>query len=389
MDTYSRKKDLLRKYLNDDCSRDELEELLNYLRSEEEERYEEITAELWAHIREDKRMEERKADLLIEHAINAGTFPKGRRYGMVRWYQVAAAAILILLAGVGMRYLFSQVEEEPVAMVKHATNRYKNDVKPGGTKAILKAGHAQVVLNKKDTSFVLAGNTVDIQEGDVKVTRGKPVQYTLITPRGGEYSLVLADGTRVWLNADSKLIYPSVFNGNTREVQLTGEAYFDVKTDARHPFIVHTGRQDIRVLGTAFNIQAYPDEHKSVTTLVKGKVEVHTAGQQAVLKPGQQALLDGEGTLGMNPDADVKQAVAWKEGYFRFDFTDIHEIMRQLSRWYDVEVSYEKGVGHKEFLAFINRDNNISEVLEMLEGTGEIRFKIEGKKVTVMRGGQE
>src|SRR5699024_4696565 len=155
------------------------------------------------------------------------------------------------------------------------------------------------------------------------------------------------------------------------------------------PFIVHTARQDIRVLGTEFNIQAYPDERKSVTTLVKGKVEVHTAGQQAVLKPGQQALLDGEGTLGMNPDADVKQAVAWKEGYFRFDFTDIHEIMRQLSRWYDVEVSYEEGVGHKEFLAFINRDNNISEVLEMLEGTGEIRFKIEGKKVTVMRGGQK
>jgi ferric-dicitrate binding protein FerR (iron transport regulator) len=244
------------------------------------------------------------------------------------------------------------------------------------------------VLNKKDTSFVLAGNTVNIQAGGVKVAGEKPVQYTLVTPKGGEYSLILEDGTKVWLNADSKLVYPSGFGGGARKVQLTGEAYFEVKTDAEHPFIVHTYRQDIRVLGTEFNVQAYPEENEIVTTLITGKVQVNSKGEKVQLKQGQQAISNKNGILRLQPKADLEQAIAWKEGYFRFDYTDIYEIMRQLSRWYDIKVSYEEGVKHREFLAFINRDNNISEVLGMLEATGAIRFEINGKKITVLNGVQ-
>jgi len=392
LDIYSRKRDLLKKYLNNDCSQDELEELLGYLKSDEGEVYEEVTADLWKNISEERHIDEQNAHALIENAVNAGKSAEHARYRPIRWYSMAAAALLVLAIGVTLIYLIPNGKRQPAVAVGQAAKPYKKDIKPGGIKAILRAGQSQVLLNKRDTSFMLAGNTVDIKQGDVKVDREMPVEYTLITPKGGEYSIILSDGTKVWLNADSKLVYPSVFNGNMRKVQLTGEAYFDVKTDADHPFIVHTERQDIRVLGTEFNIQAYPDEQKSVTTLVNGKVQVNSNGESVQLAQGQEAVLgevqDGSGAHVLVQKADIKQAIAWKEGYFRFDYTDIHEIMRRLSRWYDVEVSFESGVGHKEFLAFINRNNNISEILGMLEGTGEIHFKIEGRKVTVMGGGQ-
>jgi ferric-dicitrate binding protein FerR (iron transport regulator) len=225
---------------------------------------------------------------------------------------------------------------------------------------------------------------VHINGGDVKVADVKPVQYTLSTPRGGEYSLVLADGTRVWLNVDSRLVYPSVFNDNTRKVSLTGEAYFKVRQNAEHPFIVHTEKQNVKVLVTEFNIHAYPDEDECITTLVKGKVQVNSFGKKMLLVQGQQATSGNNGQFSLQQDADIKQAIAWKEGYFRFNNTEIHDIMRQLSRWYDVKVNYAKDLKPHEFMAIISRDNDISQVLGMLEETGAIHFKIEGNEVTVM-----
>jgi ferric-dicitrate binding protein FerR (iron transport regulator) len=374
----------LRKYLDNDYSQDELEELFGYLRENDHDVYEEITADLWKNIGEEKQLDEESARSLIENAINARKLAKTKRYRVVQWYKAVAAAVLALAIGAGLFHWVFQGPEQPAVAVKQVSKQYSNDVKPGGVKAILRAGQSQVVLNARDTSFVLAGNVVNIKQGDVKIAEDEPVQYTLITPKGGEYSLVLSDGTQVSLNADSKLIYPSVFRGNTRTVQLTGEAYFAVKTDPSHPFIVHTDMQDVRVLGTEFNVQAYPDERKNVTTLINGKVQVNSYGEELQLKDGQQAISNTDGKLTLNPKADIQQAIAWKEGYFRFYFTDIHEIMRQLSRWYNVDVTYEQGITPREFLAFINRNNNISEVLKMLEETGEIHFKIEGSHVTVM-----
>ena len=386
MDTNTRKEALLRKYLDDAYSREELEELLEYLRAEDDTLYEEVTARLWKEIGEEKKITDQQADMLIQSAVQADSGERHKRVLWFRWYKVAAAAVVIVLMGAGIRYLTSQSKDQPMNVTPHVVQRYKNDVRPGRTRAILKAGSAQVVLNKQDTSFLLAGNTVNIQEGGVKVAGRNPVQYTLITPKGGQYSLVLSDGTKVWLNADSKLVYPSEFRDSVRIVKLTGEAYFEVKTDPANPFIVHTERQDIRVLGTAFNVQAYPEESTTRTTLVDGAVQVNTKEKQLRLKQGQEAVLTKDGALSLRSEADIEQAIAWKEGYFRFDYTDIYEIMRRLSRWYDVEVKYERGLGHQEFLAFIDRDNNISEVLGMLEETGEIRFAIDGHTVMVMKG---
>lgn len=300
------------------------------------------------------------------------------------WFRAAAVILILILAGGGI-YLFSTKKKQPAAVVENTVIPYKNDIKPGGTKAILQAGNIQIALNKKDTSFMLAGNKININNGNVKTADIKPVQYTLSVPLGGTYSLMLADGTKVWLNADSKLIYPSVFTGNTREVVLTGEAYFEVQTDAGHPFIVKTAVQEVKVLGTEFNIHAYPDERNIITTLVHGKVQVNSNSKQLILQPGQQAQLNEAGQLYLNPNADVEEAIAWKNGYFRFDKADIHTIMKQLARWYDINVIYSDNLPKHYFGAIMNRDNNISQILKMLEATGDVHFKIEGKEVRVMQ----
>lgn len=301
----------------------------------------------------------------------------------LRWYQIAAAGV-ILLMGMSVLLLHKR-QASTINAVATKASVFKNDIRPGTTKAILRAGGVQVTLDKRDTSFTLAGNKVSISSGNVKISNIKPVAYTLITPIGGTYNLILPDGTKVWLNAGSKLIYPSVFNGNAREVALTGEAYFDVKTDGDHPFVVKTDEQNIKVLGTEFNICAYPDEAHVITTLVMGKVQVNTADKQLVLKPGQQVESDQAGQISLNPDADVEQAIAWKNGYFRFDKADIHTIMTQLARWYNIKVTYESKINGHYFGAIMNRNNNISQILNMLSATGEVHFAIDGKDVTVMQ----
>lgn len=298
-----------------------------------------------------------------------------------RWMAAAAVTALLIAAGF---YLFTNQKQPAPASRMATAAQFKNDIKPGSAKAILKAGNVQVMLNQHDTSFSLAGNRINISSGNLQTADAKPVQYTLTTPMGGDYHLTLSDGTKVWLNAGSRLEYPSVFNGNEREVALEGEAYFVVKTDAGHPFIVNTARQSIKVLGTEFNVNAYTDEQNIITTLVAGKVEVNSSGKTMELEPGEQAQLSGNGVLNMNPDADVEQAVAWKNGYFRFDKADIHTIMQQLARWYDIKVNYAGDLPNQYFGAIISRNNNISGILNMLSATGDVHFRIEGREVFVI-----
>lgn len=302
-----------------------------------------------------------------------------------RWYRAlaAAAAVAAILIASGI-YLLRQKKQQVPASASSVTSQFENDIKPGGTKAILQAGHVQVTLNQKDTSFSLAGNTININSGNVTIANANPVQYTLTTPIGGDYSLTLSDGTKVWLNAGSRLVYPSVFAEGSRMVSLEGEAYFDVKTEVDHPFIVNTARQSIKVLGTEFNVSAYDNDLNVATTLVKGKIEVESAGKRMELNPGEQSQLSETGTLSINPDADIDQAIAWKNGYFRFDKADIHTIMQQLARWYDIKVSYAGNLTENYFGAVISRNNNISGILDMLSATGDVYFRIKGREVFVM-----
>lgn len=303
----------------------------------------------------------------------------------VKRYRIASAAAILLLIGSGIYLLSRQPARKAVKVEKVAIDN-QLDVKPGGTKAILMAGKVNVNLGQTDTSFSLAGNRVLVKNGHLSIDDIKPVEYTLITPRGGEYNLTLSDGTKVWLNSESKLVYPSAFSGDTRQVNLIGEAYFEVKQDADHPFIVQTSNQQVKVLGTEFNVNAYPEDKNTITTLVNGKIRVAGNNEEGklILTEGQQSLLKDDGQLSLNTGANIDEAIAWKNGYFRFDKADIKTIMNQLSRWYNVQVSYVSEPTDHYFGALISRDNNISQVLQLLEATGEIHFRIEGRNIAVM-----
>jgi len=202
---------------------------------------------------------------------------------------------------------------------------------------------------------------------------------------GGEYQVVLADGTKVWLNALSSIRFPTSFKGSERKVEITGEAYFEVAKNARMPFRVIGGSQTVEVLGTHFNINAYPDESAVATTLLEGSVKVAMHdGQAKVLKPGEQALIFKENNSFRVKEVDAEDAVAWKNGYFQFNDDDLKTIMNQLSRWYNVEIVYQQANLDQKFGGTISRSKNLSQVLRILELTGNVRFRVEGRRITVM-----
>ncbi|MDO8994551.1 MAG: DUF4974 domain-containing protein, partial [Daejeonella sp.] len=208
---------------------------------------------------------------------------------------------------------------------------------------------------------------------------------TLSTPMGGQYQLSLPDGSRVWLNSGSSIRFPTAFIGKERIIELKGEAFFDIRENKKMPFIVRTNNSmDIRVLGTQFNVMAYDDEKNINTTLLEGSVQILKESGTAFLEPGQAAILNkGTGKIKVAA-ADIEEAVAWKNGFFIFSNENIESIMRKVSRWYNVEVDYQGNLSNKDFVGTISRDKNISEILKMLELTGAVHFRIEGRRITVM-----
>src|SRR5690606_13496303 len=207
------------------------------------------------------------------------------------------------------------------------------------------------------------------------------MQYNMVSvPRGGEYQVVLPDGTRVWLNAESSLKFPVRFSRTSREVELIGEGYFEVAHRAEQPFVVKSSGQEVIVLGTHFNIKAYQNETHVQTTLVEGSVRVHQAGtgKQRVLRPGQQARVNDRSFDVV--EASLEEAIAWKNKQFVFRNTDIHTVMKQLERWYDVELAATE-LPDKRFYGEISRNVKLSELFEMIELTSGLKFKLEGRKI--------
>jgi len=211
-----------------------------------------------------------------------------------------------------------------------------------------------------------------------------PLSYNmLVTPRRGQYQLVLPDGSKVWLNAASSIRYPVAFIGNERRVQITGEAYFEVTHNATMPFIVEKGDMRVEVLGTHFNVNAYNDESAIKTTLLEGKVKIVNR-QSAILKPGQQAILTAGSRLTILDKTDVEDVVAWKNGLFHFESSEIKTVMRQIARWYDVDVVYERTtVNNDPMFVEISRNTRLSDVLKALEESGSAKFSIQGKTIIV------
>ena len=312
-----------------------------------------------------------------------------------KWKWTAAAAILLIfIAGAYMQLTSKPVKQE-IAKTVPVNPPLKNDIAPGGNKAILTlVDGSTVVLDSASNGTISQQGNVEVRKLDngllsytingKQITENDEAFYnTISTPRGGQYQVTLADGTQVWLNAASSIRFPVVFTGAERKVEITGEAYFEVAKNAAIPFKVKTATSDVQVLGTHFNVNAYDDEAAVKTTLLEGSVKIISAGQPIkYLQPGQQSEINKQGTITVLNNADIEEVMAWKNGRFQFNSADLKSILRQISRWYDVDVVY-KGNVNLHFTGQLTRNDNVSKVFEELVLTGEVHFKIEGKKIIV------
>lgn len=330
---------------------------------------------------------------LYTNVVNHEGIPLAKPLKSVKqWYKIAVAAAVLVVLSTGI-YLINASNNK-----KSVNNQLvKEDVKPGGNRALLTladgttiliddvaegklAEQSGVVINKtKDGQLVYEFKDANIQN------EGLGTQFnTISTPKGGQYQVNLPDGTRVWLNAATSIKFPVTFTGlKERKVELNGEAYFEVHKDKLKPFKVTSDRQEVKVLGTHFNINTYKNESSSKTTLLEGSVQLHSSvAADLMLKPGEQSVLKGN-AVDVNK-VNTEEVIAWKNGNFLFNDESLTSILRQLERWYDVGVDYSH-VPDTRYNGYISRNVNLSNVLKMLEVTGNLKFKIEGKVIKVYK----
>lgn len=381
----NRPEELIKKYLNNTCTPEERAALESwYNRQEdsmdgmEEPEYHKIEKDIWKNLQKT-------------------TKPKVK----INWSYAAAAAILITVCST---FYFSTRKTK----IKLQNTDTVAKIMPGSNKAELLLEDGTVVSLSDDTAGVLpkqaavkitklpgghlkydaieaiaAGAATAL--GEAGATAQTTIKYnTLRTPRGGQYQVNLPDGTKAWLNANSSLKFPTSFNGEERIVEASGEVYFEVAVNKHKPFKVLSPGQTITVLGTHFNLSAYPDEQITETSLMEGSVKVTSDRKTVIIKPGEQTLFNSSTKNIRVQSIDMDEVIAWRQGYFQFNDEDIKGIMRKLSRWYDIDVSYSKDFINQSFNGSISRFEDASKVLRMLEHTGTIHFKTEGRRVTVM-----
>lgn len=309
------------------------------------------------------------------------------------FYKVAVAASIILIAGFAF-YLLKPTASTQVAQNKSIQKEIKNDVAPGGNKAVLTlANGTHIILDSAQNGMLTSQGNIKIIKLDDGQLSYQPstqndqypaVQYnTITTPKGGQYQVILSDGTKVWLNAASSLRFPNVFEGDDRKVELTGEGYFEVAHNESKPFHVSVADMEVKVLGTHFNVNAYEDEGEIRTTLLQGSVKVNRGNSAVVIKPNQQSVLNiSNGTLKINNNVDLDEVMAWKNGFFYFNKAGVKTVMSQLARWYDVEVVYKGIIPERQFEGEIQRTLSLAQALKLLS-QNHINFKIEGRQLIV------
>lgn len=307
----------------------------------------------------------------------------------MRRYWWAAAVLTGIL--IGSYFLFLNKNLAPADHNAIAQQIQKEDIQPGGDKAVLTlADGTRVILDSTGTGLVA-------MEGDVKVLQLKSgeltyndsgsqtgqVQYnTVQTPRGGQYQVTLPDGTKVWMNSLSSLRFPTKFVGQNRKVEVSGEVYFEVAHNEAMPFIAGYKDIDVEVRGTHFNMNVYDDEPMAKVTLLEGSVYVKSGNNGAVIKPSQQAVIRGSNAPEVRSDVNLDEVMAWKNGLFYFDEADVKTVMRTLSKWYDVHVSYEGDVPDRKFAGEMQRNLTLSQVLSLL-GQNQINYQINGKDLII------
>ena len=386
---------LLEVYSNRKASREEMDELFEWVKKGREKPLKKHIKKLVSEYDLNELLPAVEWDKMYERILqekdSSGVQPKLRKMSWVHW---AAAAVVALLLGSGY-YYFTRNNEPQKKLVLQPEKT--NDIAPPNTvNAVLTLSNGQkIVLDSTNNGVVAMQGTVNV----VKLANGEiaykgnseNIEYnTLSNPRGSKViSLILADGSKIWLNAGSTLKYPTAFDGNERKVEVTGEAYFEVahvsslggRPGTAMPFIVTKGETSVRVLGTHFNVSAYDDEKSLDVTLLEGSVKVSNGDENVLIAPGQQAALQ-DSRLTIHNNVDIEEVMAWKNGLFSYKGADVETIMRQVSRWYNVNVVFEEPVTEK-FYAQVSRNTNVSKLLKMLEATRAVHFSINGKTIAV------
>jgi len=358
-----------------------------YIEDKASDREKEVFFHLLSKGKLDKYLEE-EMEIRAKAALSETYSPPAKSRHIIRY--AAAAAILVgLLLSIPLLKQRSHINNDPAI-----TSQYKNEVHAGGNHAILTlADGSKLVLDSTKTGLLSVQGKAHL----TKVGQGSLVYQTrtttddhsitsyntIATPAGGQYQVTLADGTKVWLNALSTLKFPTSFNGPARTVELKGEAYFEVAQNKNKAFHVLVNSLDVQVLGTKFNVNAYSDESSLKTTLLEGSVRLVKDNRSLILAPGQQGETIPTGGLSLIRDANTDEALAWKNGYFSFDDADIHTVMRQLARWYGIQVKYEGSPTRTLFWGKMGRDLNLTQVLTGLDKS-KVHFQLEGTTLTVL-----
>jgi transmembrane sensor len=300
-------------------------------------------------------------------------------------YSIIAAAIFLGIVALTAFLIWQNNDSNNLAQNNTASDQILDRV-PGSDKAILTLADGRTIVLDSSTKGMIS------EQGNIRVLNlngmltykgegtGNVVYNTITTPKGGQYQLVLVDGSKVWLNASSSLRFPSDFQGKERVVELTGEGYFEVASNSSMPFHVNVGDLKVEVLGTDFNIMAYSDEVSVKTTLIEGKVKVHKGALFTILTPGQQVQVSPDGSIKIDKNANVAEAIAWKNGLFQFSGADMRTVMRHIGRWYNVETVIEGDMKNIHLSGKVSRNMNLSQVIQVLEESG-IDIKAEGNRL--------
>lgn len=377
----------------------EQEELFILLsKPENEQQANELTNAAWENFKpQNPVFEPDQSAQILKKVLSAGqTEPSIQRRFFTRTRLSAAAALLLLVAGV---YMFTKTAKQaPRQSAQSAKTTTTHDIDPGHNGAVLTLSNgSQIVLDSSQNGNLTRQGGVQVvkQNGqltyDAAAGNSEVVYNTMSTPKGRQYQLVLSDGTKVWLNAASSIKFPTAFTGRERVVEISGEAYLEVASNAGQPFVVHVVSSSpardcqLQVLGTAFNVNAYDDEDGTRTTLLEGSLKVKGGQTETLLTPGLQSRLLNNGNMTVLKDENLDAVLAWKNGFFTFDNTGIKTVMNQLTRWYGIEVEYKDGIIPQDnFWGDIPRNEKLSTVLNVLSKSG-VKFAIEGQKVVVLK----
>ena len=379
-------------YINNRCREGEEEELMALVAEPNNQaNVQRLIDNLVENTMADLQMPDDAAASILQNILRAKAvvIPIQQRKSIVAWWWRAAAVVILILAGITYWILndnyHTKAKSVPQAQVPV-------HILPGGNRAVLTTSEGETIILDSVQNGIIAqqGNWKISKQGGLLIFNvsastkpGIPISYnTLSTPKGGQYQLLLGDGSRVWLNAASSLKFPTSFVDSQRIVELTGEAYFEVAKNSQKPFLVNINDMQVRVLGTHFNINAYDDEDFIKTSLLEGSIKITKGKISGLLKPGEQATISNIDDNIQIGKANVEEAIAWKNGLFQFEGADINHIMNEISRWYNVQIEYASKLQTRRFEGKISRSAQLSDVLKILE-LSNVKFEVLENKIIV------